>query len=135
MDARRVSRIVALAAAVLAGCGGGGFLPGLDPDELWDWHYGSIALNSETFVIAITANQPSRETADEKAIQTCGSAACTVVLRYAGIGSCGAIARGSNWTYGVGTGSSIQDAQGQALQQCLAKGGLDCKQGLADCNG
>jgi hypothetical protein len=122
-----------LAAAVLAGCGG--YLPGLDPDELFGWHYGSIALNPETFAIAITANQPSQETSDQKAVQTCGSAACIVVLRYVGQDRCGAIARGSNRTYGVGTGSSIQDAQGQALQHCLANGGLDCQPGLADCNG
>lgn len=133
MDAHRGSRIAALAAAALAGCGG--YLPGLDPDDLFGWFYGSVALNPETFAIAITANLASQETADEKAVQTCGSTVCTVVLRYSGQGSCGAIARGSNWTYGVGTGSSIQDAQGQALQQCLAKGGLDCKPGLADCNG
>jgi hypothetical protein len=118
---------------MLAGCGGG-YLPGLDPDELFDWHYGSVALNPETFAIAITANQPSQETSDQKAVQTCGSAACAVVLRYSGAGSCGAIARGSNWTYGVGTGASVQDAQAQAVQQCQQKGGLDCRPGLADCH-
>lgn len=85
MDALRGSRVAALAAALLAGCGGGGFLPGLDPDELFD-------------------------------------------------GSFGAIARGSNGTYGVGTGSSVQDAQLQAVQQCQGKGGLDGQPGLADCH-
>ena len=122
-------------AALTAAAGCGGSIPGLDPDELWDWYYGSIALNSQTFAGSITANQPSRETSDEKALELCGAESCMIVLRYSGKGVCGAIARAPNQKYGVGTGSSRTDATAKALDECQAQGGQSCELGLADCNG
>jgi hypothetical protein len=126
---------ISMACALLVSCGGGGYLPGLDPDELFDWFYGSIALNPESLAIAITANQPSQETADAKAVELCGGSACLVVLRYAGKGTCAAIARAPNKRYGLGEGSSGAVAMSKALEACQAQGGNDCEPGLAECNG
>ena len=122
---------------MLDGCGGGGieaWIMPLDPDDLFDWHYGSIALNPETFAGSITANQPSQETSDAKAIEACGGGSCVIVLRYSDKGACGAIARAPNRKYGVSAGSSSEDAMAKALDQCQAQGGLSCEPGLADCN-
>ena len=125
---------MATACALLVGCGGG-YIPGTDPDDLFDWYYGSIAVNPVNLAIAITANQPSQETADAKAIETCGGSPCIVVLRYSGKDTCAAIARASNKTYGLGEGSSKSKARSKALDDCQAQGGQDCKPGLAECNG
>lgn len=125
---------ITLACALLVSCGGGGYLPGLDPDELFDWFHGSIALNTENFAIAITANQPSQETADTKAVELCGGSACSVVLRYAGKGTCAAIARAPNRKYGLGEGAAAAVAMSRAIEACQAQGGNDCAPGLAECN-
>lgn len=135
MDGRRRRRFLLAVAALTALAGCGGSIPGLDPDDLFGWYYGSIALNPQTFAGAITANQPSRETSDEEALELCGAESCTIVLRYSGKNVCGAIARAPNSKYGVGTGSSRQDATAKALDQCQAQGGLNCEPALADCNG
>lgn len=140
MDVCRRISLVALAGtvALLVGCGGGGiegWIAPFDADDLFDWHYGSIALNPETFAGSITANQPSQETSDTKAIEVCGGGACKIVLRYAGMGTCGAIARAANWKYGVSTGASREDAMAKALDACRGQGGLNCDPGLTDCNG
>jgi hypothetical protein len=125
---------IGIALAMLVGCGAGGSIPGLDPDEWLDWFYGSIALNQDSFAIAITANQPSQETADAKAVEACGGGSCIVVLRYSGKDTCAAIARASNKTYGLGEGSSKTHAMSKALEDCQAQGGQDCEPGLAECN-
>jgi Domain of unknown function (DUF4189) len=125
----------ALVAAVLVGCGG----TTADPDK-WlpdldlDWHFGSIALNAETRESAITANYPSQNEADAKAIQTCGGSGCTTILRFSGEGVCGALAHAPNNAFGVGTSASLDAAQMQALGQCRARGGVDCASGLSACN-
>lgn len=125
---------IGVAFAMLVGCGGGGYIPGLDPDDLFDWFYGSIALNPDNLAIAITANQPSQETSDAKAVETCGGGACLIVLRYSGKDACAAIARATNKKYGVGEGSSKSSAMSKALDECQAQGGQDCEPGLAECN-
>jgi Domain of unknown function (DUF4189) len=136
MDRGLHARFAAVAAvfAMLAGCGGG-FIPGLDPDEMFDWYYGSIALNPDTLAIAITANQPSQETSDEEAIEACGGGRCTIVLRYSGKDTCAAIARAPNKKYGLGEGTSTKSAMKKALDDCKAQGGLECEPGLSECNG
>lgn len=118
----------------LAGCGGGGYLPGLSPDDLFDWHYGAIAIHPTTLKGGITANMASQDTADARAVETCGGPPCTVVLRYAGAGACGALARAPAGIYGVGLGTTRASATAAAVADCLAKGGTGCNDTNADCN-
>jgi Domain of unknown function (DUF4189) len=125
---------MAAACALLAGCGGGS-LPGLDSDDdLFDWFHGAIAVNPDNLAIAITANQPSQDTADAQAVEACGGEPCIVVLRYSGKDSCAAIARAGNGKYGIGEGASRSNAMTKALNDCQAQGGKDCEPGLAECN-
>lgn len=137
MDGRRCTQFPLAVAALTALVGCGGSIPGLDPDDLFnfDGYDGSIALNSQTFAVSITANYPSRQESDKKALQLCGGENCMIVLHYSGKGVCGAIARAPNQKYGVGTGSSKEDATAKALDECQAQGGKDCELGLAECNG
>jgi hypothetical protein len=133
--ARPTQATVALVVTVLVGCGG----TTADPDK-WmpdldlDWHFGSIALNAETRDSAVTANYPSQNEADAKAIQTCGGTGCTTILRFSGDGVYGALAHASNNVFAVGTGASLDAAQMQALGQCRAQGGVECVPGLSTCN-
>ena len=135
---RLASFASAVVSSALMGCGGGDiehWVAPIDFDDLFGWYYGSIALNPETFAASITANQPGQETSDAKAIDVCGGGSCTIVLRYSGQGVCGALSWAGNREYGVGTGSSKEDAMAKALDQCQAQGGLNCEPALAACNG
>jgi hypothetical protein len=131
--------LVATVIATLVGCGGGGiehWIAPVDPGDLLDldWYYGSIALNPDTFAGSITANQPSQDESDAKAIEVCGGGSCMIVLRYSGHRVCGASSRAPNWKYGVATGSTRDGALAKARDQCQANGGLNCEPGLAACN-
>ncbi len=133
----RVVEGAALSACVLALAACGGSFSDPDkwtPDFGFEWHSGSIALNTVTLEAGITANYPSQDEADAAAISTCGGAPCTTVLRFSGERVCGALARATNRAVGVGSGGSLDAARSQAVAQCAAQGGLDCAVVLSKCN-
>lgn len=137
MNVLRLRALSAVGSCALAVAGCGGYP--LDPDKWtpdygFEWHSGSIALNTVTLDAGITVNYPTQEEADAAAISTCGGSACVTVLRFSGERVCGALARATNRAVGVGSGGSLDAARSQALAQCAAQGGLDCAVGLSKCN-
>ena len=119
--------IVAVAAALLTACGGEGGSDAYVPPS-----YGSIALNRTNGAAGITANYSSQGDANSNAIDTCG-AGCATVFEF-GSYLCGALARGSNFTYGWASSSRKSNAEGDALSTCQARGGISCVVVLAECN-
>lgn len=120
--------IAAFAAVVLTACGGSEE----GSDAYVPPSYGSIALNRTTGSGGITANYSSQGEANSNAIDTCGTG-CTTVFEF-GSYTCGALARGTNFTYGWASNFRKSNAEGDALSTCRARGGVGCTVALSECN-
>ena len=113
--------------AILMGCGGGG--DGTDYTPLLN---GAIALNKTTGKAAISANYEWKSDAYDAAESKCG-ANCGNVLEF-GSYQCGALAAGSNLTFGWASSWRKSSAESDARDQCTAHGGLNCVVVLSECN-
>jgi serine/threonine-protein kinase len=80
-----------------------------------DDSYGAIAFSTESGASGHSYNYGSREEAEERALQECGSG-CEVVLWFKN--GCGALAVGNNNGWGTGWSGSREEAENNALNQC-----------------
>lgn len=119
--------VAALATVLLTACGGE------DGSDVYvPPGYGSIALDKTTGRGGITSNYSSQGQANSNALDTCG-AGCATVFEF-GSYMCGALARGTNFTYGWASNSRKSNAEGDALSTCQARGGVSCSVVLSQCN-
>ena len=119
--------------ALVAGCGGGGDSGGSDYTYYVPPSYGTIAVNMTTKYAYISYNYDSGRGASDSALKSCG-AGCVPVL-YFGSLQCGALARGSNGSFGWASDKKEANAQNTAISQCTANSGLNCVSVLSACNG
>lgn len=129
----RLISCTTVAAGLLGGCGYPVDLERWIPDFGFTGDHGAIALNATDMVGALTARYPSQDEADARALKLCGQG-CSIVLRFEGAGTCGALASDSETHFGVGTGVTPDSAAAAALGQCRDAGGSACAVGLQGCN-
>lgn len=123
--------LAATVVAVLAACGGGGEDGGYE--YIYIPTYGSIAINQNTGRAGITANYSSQNSANEAALEQCGSSCVTVLEVEPNL--CGALARSTlTPTFGWASDSRLSDAKSRALTNCTNNNGVGCEIVLDACN-
>jgi hypothetical protein len=106
----------------------------LDRDSWFpDIGVGAIAFSPEEFTAALTARDVSQQEANSGAMKLCGTG-CEIVLRFEDDNLCGALARGNNHRFGVGSGKPQSATDSAALDDCIAQGGMECTVKLNGCN-
>jgi hypothetical protein len=118
--------------ALVAGCGGGDDSGGYDDVYYAPPSYGAIAVNLTTKVANIAYNYDSGSGASDSALKGCG-VGCVPVL-YFGSLQCGALARGSNGSFGWSSDKKEANAKSAAISQCVSNNGLNCVNILSACN-
>src|SRR6185436_6607670 len=97
------------------------FSPARMAQESW----GAIAYSNSTSRWGSSTNLFTRDDAERRAITECGEQDCRVVIAFRN--SCGAFARDGSNVWGVGTGSSEDEANRSAIFNCQRNGGRDCR--------
>lgn len=113
--------------ALLSGCGGG-------DSGSNNAIYGSIAVNAATKAAGIFARAGSQVEANSGALTQCGGAGCVTVLEFFGSSQCGALARGTDGSFGWAYGSPQSTVEANAKAACTSKGGVFCTVQLSMCN-
>jgi hypothetical protein len=117
--------------ALLSACGGGGDDGGYQFIDLPS--YGSIAINQNNGRAGITANYSSQNSANDAALEQCGSSCVTVLEVEPNL--CGALARSSlTPTFGWASDRRLSDAKARALTNCTNNNGVSCEIVLDACN-
>jgi hypothetical protein len=119
------------AVVILTACGGGGEDGGYQFIDLPS--YGSIAINQNNGRAGITANYSSQNSANDAALEQCGSSCVTVLEVEPNL--CGALARSSlTPTFGWASDRRLSDAKSRALTNCTNNNGVSCEIVLDACN-
>jgi len=104
------------AAAALFALGGGATIAAAD-------NFGAIAYSQTDGASGYSNQYPTREGAEERALEECGEG-CQVVLWFEN--ACGALAAGEGYGYGVGWTTSRSGAEELAMDNCRERTS-DCK--------
>jgi len=80
-----------------------------------DDNFGAIAFSSSRGAVGYSYDYHSGNEAQQSALQSCGTD-CKIVVRFAN--ACGALAVGTDGSYGTGWAGNRQDAESTAMRYC-----------------